>query len=277
MGRVVDHTFELNGAADRLCDWIGRMPAGVSEVIGGPVEADALIECVAGRLVSHGLVDPADLRRAAPSGDRWTVDEVVGLVVGPVTRAPRGRCWLVVAADAAAMTPQTAARLLRILEEPPSPAWFMLCHGPDEAMPAPLRGRIMATVNAGFSDPEPPARLASEWAALVGAVPAPGPPMAAATAWAAQARAVARRCRPGPSGAWLRTLTRQLLDRWEATAAGALQAHPDDLALVESVDRFARAQADARSAIGLFVPPESLLGPVWAPAAEVYAQISDRT
>lgn len=253
-------------------------PTGVAEVAGDPAAIAEFVDVLVDVLVDGGHVAAADVRRCAPARDRWAVAEVAEEVLRPVAALPQGRGWLVVVADAASMAPAAAARLLRTIEEPPAPVWFVLCRDLDEHFEVPVAGRITHSVTLAGDDVDPRLRAALERAGvlerfeeLVGSAPRGRTPLAAAGKWSAGAREVAKALRPKPAGPWLRRIVRAALERWSEQVTATLRAHPGDRGVQLAADRFARAAAEARTAVGLFVPPESSLGVVVAALGEVHA------
>ena len=89
--------------------------------------------------------DTTDTRLLSPESDRWTLDELSIQVLEPAKVSPAFRHVFVIdAADR--MDQRLADRLLRLLEEPPSPATFVLCVSSFDALPVTLQGRCEKVV-----------------------------------------------------------------------------------------------------------------------------------
>lgn len=103
------------------------------------------------RLAELLLTDPQsralDVHLAVPAGDRWTVDELDELVLGPARLRAFERTHVVVV-DADAMAPAAADHLLKTLEEPSSAALFWFCVRDAATLKATLRGRAAAVLPA---------------------------------------------------------------------------------------------------------------------------------
>ena len=99
---------------------------------------------LAGRWVANAEFPEAvftDLRVISPVSDRWTVEEIRSEILDVVSRTPVIRHVIVIdCADR--MDQRLADRLLRTLEEPPSPTSFVLCVEDVTQLPVTIQGRL---------------------------------------------------------------------------------------------------------------------------------------
>jgi hypothetical protein len=111
-------------------------------------ELETLASAAAQLLAERWTADPtvpdavlSDLRVITPTGDRWTVEEIETQLFAVVRRAPAVRHVIVIdAADR--MDARLADRLLRTLEEPPSPTTFVLCVEDLASLAPTVQGRV---------------------------------------------------------------------------------------------------------------------------------------
>lgn len=114
------------------------MPA-VVLVAEGDLGPLAAMELAVGLVPSSARA--SDIHSASPSGDRWSIDEVRDLIVQPAYLVPTSRCVIIVD-RAEAMDQACSDSLLKLLEEPPSGALFILCVGSYEALPTTVQSRV---------------------------------------------------------------------------------------------------------------------------------------
>lgn len=115
-------------------------------------ELETLASAAAQLLAERWTADPSvpdavlsDLHVIAPAGDRWTVDEIESQLFDVVRRSPAVRHVIVIdAADR--MDARLADRLLRTLEEPPSPTTFVLCVEDLASLAPTVQGRVEQVV-----------------------------------------------------------------------------------------------------------------------------------
>lgn len=82
-----------------------------------------------------------DIRVITPTSDRWTVEEIETQLFDVVRRSPAVRHIIIIdAADR--MDARLADRMLRTLEEPPSPATFVLCVEDPSSLASTIQGRL---------------------------------------------------------------------------------------------------------------------------------------
>jgi len=99
---------------------------------------------LAGRWVANTEFPDAilsDLRVISPTSDRWTAEELRSEILDVVSRTPVIR-HVIVIDSADRMDQRLADRLLRTLEEPPSPASFVLCVEDVTQLPVTIQGRL---------------------------------------------------------------------------------------------------------------------------------------
>jgi hypothetical protein len=117
--------------------------AAVALVADGDLGPLAALDLAAGLVPASARI--SDVHIAAPAGDRWAIDEVRDLIVQPAYLVPTTRC-VVIVHQADAMDQACADSLLKLLEEPPSSALFILCVSSHDALPVTLRSRVAHVV-----------------------------------------------------------------------------------------------------------------------------------
>lgn len=143
-----------DASLSRLAGLAASPPTGTVVVLEAPAGDAGMAAATA--LAPLLLADPEaalrDVRAAAPAGDRWTVAELDLMVIAPAALAPIERT-VVAVASAAAMDVRAAEHLLKVLEEPPSPAVFLLVVHRAGDLLATIRGRASAVVRLELADP----------------------------------------------------------------------------------------------------------------------------
>jgi hypothetical protein len=90
--------------------------------------------------------DPlSDLTVASPDGDTWSVEEVDDRIVAAAALRPV-RFNVVVVDRAAHMSARAFDRLLKTVEQPPAPTWFILVATDASKLPATVSGRLAQVV-----------------------------------------------------------------------------------------------------------------------------------
>lgn len=135
----------------------------VFAVVGGRAATRQQAELFAAQLVDERFL-ASDVVWAQPESERWTVEEVVELVVRPSHMRPYGDRRVIVVADADRMAKGASDRLLLTIEEPSASVTFMLLCADAANLPATIRGRMTSVVELEVS------RAAAPWLAATGDV-----------------------------------------------------------------------------------------------------------
>lgn len=121
-----------------------RPPAGHGLLISSPYGAGSR---QAARSLAELLAPQDSVFYAAPSADRWTVEEVDDFVARPAyMKSPSGVRPVIVVEDLDLMPPSVADRLLKILEEPPGGALFIFTTSDPARLRPAIRGRMAGHV-----------------------------------------------------------------------------------------------------------------------------------
>jgi hypothetical protein len=258
---------------EQLAEVAGRLDdtdSGVVLLIGAPQACSDAAAELTQIAVDHAGVHPTDIRIATPRAERWSVDDVTSQITSPVTNAPLGNRWLLTVADVDSMGDAALTRLLRTLEEPPSPAWFLLCHC-SGVLPAPVLGRVTFTQLVGDTgdtgalvDNVAAAGLTEQLRALTLLPDSSSPDVS--WRWGNAARALADQLRPKAAPMWQRRIAAAALDAWESQLAELIDtAEPAELTCIaDSLRSIGAARADLDS----YVPIAAVMhGPCSAIAA----------
>lgn len=144
----VDPRFEALATDDHtraaLSQLVHNPPTGHGLLISSPPGAGSE---EAAKTLAAALAPAEALFYAAPSADRWTVEELDDMVSRPAyLKAPKGTRPVIVVLEADLMPDSVADRMLKILEEPPAGALFILtATAPDKLRPT-IRGRLSGHV-----------------------------------------------------------------------------------------------------------------------------------
>lgn len=90
----------------------------------------------------------AEVYLCEPSGERWAREDLDTLVLERVSKLPRNRHVLILTA-ADEMDLRASERLLKTLEEPPSPTTFILLVNDGDRLPNTIKGRLERNVELG--------------------------------------------------------------------------------------------------------------------------------
>lgn len=116
-------------------------PRGSLVIVAGPVAG------VVAAALARRWTDPSDVAVLEPETGRWSAAEVRDVISASVTRRPEQRHAVVITAGGT-LAAGLYDRLLKVFEEPPAPAWFLLCVPDVAAVPAAIRGRASSIVQA---------------------------------------------------------------------------------------------------------------------------------
>lgn len=130
----------------------GPVPTTMSLVSDNHDIALGVAAVLAGRWGSASQLDRdvvySEVYLCEPTGERWTREDLDSLVLERVAKLPRHRHFLImVAADD--MDLRASERLLKTLEEPPSPTTFILLVGDATRLPTTIKGRLERQVELG--------------------------------------------------------------------------------------------------------------------------------
>lgn len=156
--------MELLDAAcrDELAELAAADPPGPVLVL---VDPSGALAASAAAVLASAWADETERRDAHPHSGRWNVAELRAEILDPVRILPSRR-HVIVVNHADDMDVRAAEKLLKTLEEPPSPAVFLLLVRDEQDLLPTVRSRVTRTLRCTAA---PAADIAAYLAALLGA------------------------------------------------------------------------------------------------------------
>jgi len=135
---------------------------GPAIAIAAPADLAPLAAAELAKGLIPGSAHALDVHHAIPEGDRWSQDEVRTLIQEPAHLVAVTRC-IVIVHNAHLMDQACADSILKLMEEPPNDALFLLCVPAPDELSVTLQSRLASVI---VVDPAP---VTAQMGALVGA------------------------------------------------------------------------------------------------------------